>query len=338
MVKPKSFLKRLCKQVKHYKESRANSRRFNAYYLNTKEDSRNIVAKKIDFIVLRLFAFLFVFAATLLRFQNIINSIFIASFFLCIFHIIVRRKRNKKLRVQKKHKRRLIASQKVYKNIMNKPEVELQKYIAGILVKSGLTNIEEVSLNSSNFTYNAVFKNATISVSFFIYETDYLIELKELKEFLFNSKSNNKQKGIVMTTSDFTKDCYELVNELSENYKLLLLNKDKLIALIESNGMFPKEEEIDESIEERIDSKGKFKEKYKNQLFNPDKVKEYLFLSIFLFILSFFTPYIIFYMAAAGFALGLACIAFVIRVKNKEKSKKNGSNEESKLLDAFLDV
>ncbi|PHS36449.1 MAG: hypothetical protein COA82_00280 [Alkaliphilus sp.] len=333
MNKSEIFLEKMIKQIRCYKKNRSNSRRFNAYYLSNKEDLRNNIARKIDYVVIRVFILLSIFVVVFLSLKNIVNSFFVASIFLSIFQIITIRKRNKMLSYQKKYKRRLVASQKVYKDIINKPMEELKKYIVEILQKSDLRDIEELMSNSSNFTYNATYKNEIISVSFFIYKVDYLIELKELKEFLFNSKNNKVNKGIVITTSDFTKDCYELTNEISKNYKLLLINKEKLIMLIESGDMFPTEEEIDESIEEIIHKKFKTPEKYKTVLFNETKIKKYLSLSFFLFILSFFTPYIIYYMSAAGFTFGLACVTSILKVKNIRENTKKCSDEDERLLD-----
>ena len=345
MKKSNLFLNRVFKRIAFFRQGRSSSRKFNKYYMSSNGESRNNVAKSIDYILGRILIFFFVFVVALTKFQSITSSVLISIVLLSIFHILTLKRGRKQLQQQKVNKRRFVASQKVYKDIMNKSVEELQCYILEIFKKSELEDINEFTSNGNNFTCNAKYKNETISVSIFIYKADYLIELKVLREFLLNSQKNDVEKGIVITTSDFTKDCYELINQISENFNLLLVNKEKLLMMIESNDMFPTDEEIDESIEEEIDEsieeeikvRGTQTEKYYCLLLKETKIKKYLILSIFLFFLSFFTPYIVYYMASSGFTLGLACLTLIIRIRNAKTRKKISLCEEKNILDTLIE-
>ncbi|SES64343.1 Restriction endonuclease [Natronincola peptidivorans] len=323
MKKIQSFLQTFKEKYKEYKRNRSNSRRFKAFYYSSKEDKRSDVAKIIDYVLIRIIIFFAVLLSVYLRGFTLYISVLASAMALTMYHIISIPIRNKRLMGYKKEKRKIIAHQRVYKEILNKTEEEMKEYMTKVFEKVGFANIQSIDNHHKSILLQASHNDNNILIGCYVYKNDFDVELKELKEFVCQLTAYDIKKGIIVTTSDFTHDCNVFIEHLSENYRLLLLNKDKLLNIIETTEMLPPEEEIDEAIENQISKKKKNWSRYKTAALSSKKIKGYFLLTIYLSIAAFYTPYTVYYMIFAGITMFLALTTFIIDYNNKRKIQED---------------
>ncbi|WP_026476359.1 restriction endonuclease [Alkaliphilus transvaalensis] len=319
-------------QIRGYKENRGESRRFRSYYMSNKEDTRGDAAKILDFIISRMVAFFLIFIITFMQTSRITIAITITVVAVTIYHLITIRIRNKKLETLKNQKRRLIASQKIYQEIMNNTVEELRNYITEIFDKAGFSNLSHQWNNHNTITIAGNYNNEKLLISTFIYKSELYVELKDLKEFIGELITEGCKKGILLTTSDFTKDCYQYIREIEEKYKILLLNKELMMNLIEKNNMFPTEEEIDELVENKISRREAVWGKYKKSLLANKKSRSYFILSLFLIGTAYYTPYPVYYMVVASITLFLTLMIITMGLFNRRDNEEEAWENLNKKL------
>lgn len=319
-------------QLRGQKKSRGNSIRFRNYYLSVKDDKRNNLAKIFDYSIWRIFVFFLVFLYLYIKTRQLYLAILLSLVSFVIVHTLAIKGRKHKFEQIKEQKRRYIAGQRVYSEIMNKTIDEMKEYIQKIFSPMGFSGFEFKEVDQNYILLNSVYNREEIMILFNIYKNDFDVELKEVKEFIDILDYNNVKKGIIVTTSDFTNDSYNYVKKLKEQYGLLLVNKEQLLKIIENNGFFPNNEEIDEIIESKISKREKKWDNYKKVALSKNKIKGYIILSIYLIIAAWYTPYTIYYMIMSSAILALALITFISNIINKSKSIEEEKIDFEKLL------
>ncbi len=322
----------ITKQIKGYKKDRGNSLRFKNYYLSVKDDKRSNFAKVFDYSIWRVIVFFIVFLYLYLRTNKLYLSILLSSSSFLLVHSLAIRGRNRKFQQMKNQKRRYIASQRVYSEIMNKTVDEMKEYTQEIFAPLGFSEFNFIESDQRSILLNSVYKGQKIMLLFNIYKNDFEVELKEVKEFGDTLAENNTKRGIIITTSDFTSDSYNYINTLDKSYSLLLINKDKLLKIIEDNGLFPNDEEIDEVIESKISKREKKWDKYKNAALSKNKIKRYIILSIYLAMAAWYTPYTIYYMIVSSIILSLALLTSISNIFNRNKNSQKEEEDFKELL------
>ncbi|ABW18900.1 hypothetical protein Clos_1355 [Alkaliphilus oremlandii OhILAs] len=319
MKKIDSFFKFISSQLKGSNRSRGNSLRFRNYYLSVKDDKRNNVAKIVDYSMWRICLFFLMFIYIYSKINKLSISILISTFSFILVHKIAIKGREHKFQQMKEQKRRYIGSQKVYNEIMNKTTDEMKVYIKKVFGVMGFTELNFKKVDQRHILLNSVYKEEKIMLLFNIYKNDLDVELKEVKEFIDGMSDSGIKKGILITTSDFTKDSYNYIKNFNENYSILLLNKDKFLKIIENRGLFPTGEEIDEMIESKISKRHKNWDKYKKAAMSKGKVKSYIALSIYLIIAAWYTTFTVYYMVISGLILAFAVITFLLNRREEEE-------------------
>ncbi|SDK39998.1 restriction endonuclease [Natronincola ferrireducens] len=318
----------LREKYKNYKKDRSNSRRFKTFYSTTKEDKRSDLAKVIDYVLWRIFIFFSILLIIYFIKTNLYRATMIAIVGLSIYHIISIKIRNDKIIDFKNDKRKTVATQRIYKEILNKTVEEMREYIIDIFSKRGFTKIQYVNNDHKSILMKANYNQSKIMICCYMYKNDFDVELKELKEFLCQLTQHDIKKGVFITTSDFTQDCYNYLDKLNESYRMILINKDKLLNVIQLNDMFPTEEEIDEIIENQISKRNRNWTKYKSEAFSTKKIKGYLLLSIYLTITAFYIPYTVYYMIMASICLFLALITIIFYFRDKNHQEEDWKKTE----------
>lgn len=322
MKKIEKWIIKFSEIYKNFKKNRSNSRRFKTFYSSTQEDKRNDIAKVIDYVLWRCFIFFITFILFFLKNANIYSAIIMATMVSCIYHAISIKIRRGKLNELKIEKRRIVASQRVYKEILNKTIDEMKEYITTIFTKVGFTKIQYINNDHKSIVLIADYNDHKTMLSCYTYKNDFDVELKDLKEFLCQLIRENIKKGIFVTTSDFTKDCYDYLNQINENYNVILINKEKLLKIIEVKDMFPTEQEVDEAIENQISKRKKNWGRYKAAALSNKKIKGYFTLSIFLMGTSLYIPYTVYYIVVASITMFLTIITFIFHIHNKENNQE----------------
>lgn len=319
-------------QIKGQKKDRGDSLRFRNYYLRTKNDNRGTFAKIFDYSIWRIVMFCILFLFLYLRTNQLYLSMIVTLVTMIVLHIIAIRGRNRRFQQMKEQKRRYIASRRAYNEIMNKTIDEMEDYIKEVFTPMGFSQFEFIESAQRHILLKSLYKNDKIMILFNIYKNDFDVELKEVKEFIYTITDNRIKKGILVTTSNFTNDSYDFINKLSENYTLLLVNKEQLLKIIEESGLFPNEEEIDEMIESKISRKRNRLNEYKKTVLSKSKIKGYIILSLYLILTSWYTPYIIYYIIVASLILALALIIFIFNIRDSFEAEKDKSIDFEELL------
>ncbi len=332
MNKTNQFFQFITNQLRGYRKDRNNSRRFRAYYMSAKSDTRSNAAKIIDYALWRMIIFFTVFIAIFIRVQYFWITTLLTLTLVTALHMISIRLRDRKLETLKRQKRKYIASQRVYSELINKTIDELKSYMVEVFGKCGFSEFTFINSNHKYITYEATYKEERIMILFFIYKSDLSVELKEVKEFSGLLMHSNVKRGIIATTSDFTVDCINYVDGRVHDFKLILLSKEMLLKLIEVGGMFPSEEEIDELVENKISKKEAHWGKYKGAVLANRKTRGYLILSVILLVASGYTPYAIYYRLVAGTTLMLTVATFIIKINNKRNSEEESWKQFNKML------
>lgn len=314
-------------QIKSGRQTRSNSMRFKNYYLNSKDDKRTNFAKIFDYFIWRIITFFMVFLFLYLRINRLYASVTATSVIVIIIHSIAVRGRNFKLKQMKKQKRRHIAGQRVYNEIMNKTADEMEKYLENLFSRIGFNQISFLENAQRYILLKAGYRGYETIILFYMYRNDFEVELKEVREFFYTMLDNGVNKGILMTTSDFTNNSYDFVdklNEKEEELTLILANKEQFLNIIEQNNLFPSEEEIDEIIESKVRRQTNRWNKYKTTALSKNNFKKYIVVSLYLVLTAWYTPYITYYIIVASAILGLAAITFIFNtIYSLEDDKEN---------------
>ncbi len=333
MKKTNLVFRFLIDQIKGQKKDRGDSLRFRNYYLKTKNDNRSTLAKVLDYSIWRIIMFCILFLYLYLRTNQIYLSVVVILVVVIVLHSIAIRGRNRRFQQMKKQKRWYIAGLRVYNEIMNKTIDEMEDYIKKIFAPMGFSQFEFIESVQRHILLKSSYKGDKIMILFNIYRNDFDVELKEIKEFIYTIADNKIRKGVLVTTSDFTNDSYDFIDKLSENYAILLINKEQLLKIIEKSEFFPNEEEIDEIIESKISRKRNRLSEYKNTILSKNKIKGYIILSLYLILTAWYTPYIIYYIVVAGFILALAFITFIFNTEYGFEIEEDKSTDFEELLD-----
>ncbi|KAB3533210.1 restriction endonuclease [Alkaliphilus serpentinus] len=326
MRKIKAYYEIFSSKIKGYKRKRENSRRFQLFYLSSKEDTRSNGAKIFDYVIARFFIFFATYFLAAIILGGLLKSLFLATITLTLFHLISIEFRKNKLDAMKKIKRKEIAGAKVYQELVYKTAPELIEYIEDFLKRNGLYSIEKIHNNSVNFIYKVKDEESKeFLIGFFVYKKEYYVEVKAMKEFLFKMRDMKLEKGMIITTSDFTTDSYGFIEKVKDKFRIIPVNHNQFQKLVEGSGLYPRDEEIDEIIENRISKREASWKKYKEIALAKKKIRGYVFLSVFLFFAALFSPFPIYYMTISGLAMGLAFIIFLRKYIFKNKMDESYS-------------
>ncbi len=332
MNKTNLLLQFIYNQIRGYKKDRGNSRRFRNYYLSSKEDTRDNSAKVIDYFAGRMIVFFILFVIGLMRYRQFFEALVITLVIFIPLHLISIRLRNRRLAYFRRQKRRYIASQKVYQEIMNKTLEELQVYFQEVFEKAGFEQLRYRHSNQKVMLYDGKYNGERLLLSFHIYKNDHEVELKEVKEVIHSLRDENLVRALIVTTSDFTKDCYQYIENIQNSPRVLLLSREGLLKLIEKNNMFPSEEVIDELVENKISKKKARWTKYSTAMLANKKARSYVLLSLFLFFTAYYTPYPKYYYAVSGMSFSLALITLGLKFLNRKNADEESWNDLNKML------
>ena len=328
MNKLNEVIKYFNKQYKAQAEQNRTRRKLKKYYVDSKQDMRSNIAKTLDYIGIRIIIFFLTIILMLVQYNNLFISILSASLGTIAFHgidIFVRNRRTQKIIYKR---RKYFASQKVYKDIMNKDISELQEYITLVLNKSRFTIKSTEKINERNFLMDTSYKDIELMILFKKYSNETSVPLKEVMEFNRLLKKTENKKGIIISTSDFTKECQNYLEEKFLNKEITLIDKEKLLKIIDEAGLFPTVKEIDEYTVDRIEKQEKKIIAYREVFLAQSKIKSYIILSLFLLVWTRYTTFQLYYFFISIILMGLAALSIYSSIKKKSEVGKDFNFDE----------
>ena len=328
MNKLNEVMRFLNKQIKVQASSYKTNKRLKKYYIESKQDTRSNIAKTLDYMGLRIFIFFLTIFFAQIKFDNIYLSVATAIFLTCLIHltaIFLRNNRHKKIVF---NRRKYFASQMVYEAILAKGISEFERYMCLILEKSGLCIKKHTYLSDRDLLIDACYKDINLTIMCKKDNNDIAVPLKEIKEFYQLLKNEHLHKGIIISNTDFTKECQNFIEENFLKDKITLINKEKFLKIIDKAGLFPTIEEIDEYLVDTIEKQEKKIIAYKEVFLAKEKVKSYIILSLLLLILPKYTMFQRYYVLTAVFLMVLATITIYSNIKRKNHGVREFNFDE----------
>ncbi len=328
MDKISEVIKFFNKQYRIQAEKNRTNRKLKKYYTESKQDKRGNVAKVLDYIGIRIIIFFVITLLILVQYDNIYLSILAALVGTTGFHIVSILLRNKKAQKVIYNKRKYFASQKVYKEIMSKGILEFEEYIKIVLNKSAINIKKTLQINERNILMFSTFKNTDVLIICKKYNQDISVLLKEMEEFSEIMRRENYSNGIIITTSDFTKESQVYLEKNFIAQKITLIDKEKLLKIIENVGLFPTIKEIDEYTVDKIEKKEKRLIAYRALFLAQSKTKSYIFLALLLLIWTRYTVFPVYYFSISILLFVLAGVTFYSNMKKRKENVKEFTFDE----------
>ena len=321
MNKYNEVTKYFMKQLKVHIHQRRTHVKLKKYYVERKIDGRSSIGKVLDYIGSRIIVFFSSLLLFLIVNKQLFAALLLSILWTTLFHIIDIRIRNKKTREIIDHRRKYLASQRVYKELMGKSIDEIRSYIHQVFESVGFERMGESESEDKQIYFCYEYGGKNLPVFCKVNSHDENTQLKELESYRERLRKSGFQKGIIIVTTDFSKECYDFVEKDNE-LKLILIEKEKLLKIIDKAGLFPTDQEMDEYIVDRIEKRERKIATYRDTLLSKSKSRRYLVLGCFLLFWSRFTPYAYYYNFMALLLFALAIVTFYCNIKGKVDSEK----------------
>lgn len=234
---------------------------YTRYYRQPKEDKRGAVAKFIDFygglLVLGLitaFVILRLVGSPLLAVFPIMAAVGLE-----VWLAVFLRRRREARRIM--HKRLWLAGRECMSAILKVQHGrKFNEFIRNVLAKQpGFEKmhvskaVDEDESGGSGIDVRGFYMGQPVAVRCIrLEETDKKLGREAVKEFVGSMAVENIKNGILVTTGRFSRQTYEMVEELKGKYELVLINGIGLIELARRAGIdaFPSEEVVDRLLRE----------------------------------------------------------------------------------------
>jgi len=145
------------------------------------------------------------------------------------------------------------------------------------------------------------------------------IQYTDVTEFRYEVKEHHGQWGILVTTSLFSESAM-MEAEKKNDTPIILMDKDKLVELMESKNLLPDEQEVDAYMTRQLQTQQANRRKLKEEILLPQKSRSYFLYGVILSIASFITGLTTYYPMLAMICFALSAITFL----QSQKKKKRG--------------
>lgn len=327
MNKYNEVTKYFMKQLKAHIHQKKTSKRLKKYYVERKTDGRSSFGKVLDYIGSRIIVFFASLLLLLVSIKQLLTASLLSIFLTSLFHTMDIQVRNKKTQKIINQKRKYLASQRVYREIMGKSMEEIYTYLEQVFQDMGFRKMENGCIDDKEIYFLYQYADIHLPVFFKMNRYDENTQLKQIENYSEKLKERGFVKGMIIATTDFTKECYDFV-ERNNDPKLILVEKEKLLKMIDKAGLFPTDKEMDEYVVDRIEKRERKKAVYRETLLSKSKTRRYVILGLFLLFWAQFTPYSSYYNFMAMFLFLLAMLTFYCNIKGKVDSQKEFNLEQ----------
>jgi hypothetical protein len=145
------------------------------------------------------------------------------------------------------------------------------------------------------------------------------IQYTDVSEFRSEVKEHHCQWGILVTTSLFSESAIMEAEEKND-VLITLMDKDKLVELMESKNLLPDEQEIDAYMIRQLHAQQANRKRLKEEILLPQKSRSYALYGVVLSVAAFVTGLTIYYPILAMICFALSAVTFL----QSQKKKKRG--------------
>ncbi len=294
--------------------------RIRKYYIEQLKEGKRYFATIIDTIVVKIIVFLLPLLYLISKTNNYILSTLISVELFLAYNIItyiVRRVRFKKI---KKIIDEELVKENIRKQLINKEPNNLIEYMQSVFKKNDISNIKLSAMN--NIDMIGDYKNDTIAIKCFQYNEDYKVSNRDIREFLISLSKLELKKGIVISTSSYSKEVKRFLDKIEKHIEIQLVDMDKFIKILKQAKMYPTKNEIEEYILDRIDDKRNKLNQYRKVIFSKNKIRKYILISIIIYFWGKVTPYEAYYTIVSYLLILLAFIIIIVNIVLFYKSKQ----------------
>lgn len=256
-----------------------------------KKDERGWLARKIDYISVRVLSFLAI--AFLVSFKFSLYTAVIAAaagtFFL---HLILHRSEKTRESRNAEKMREYIVRNHTYEQIMKMdPAAEFKIMMAQVLNGlDGFSGIKQGTTNGSSSKFDLVgkFKDYPIAVTCNRYKKENEVEKVDLVKFTAEMKKAGVTRGIFLTTSSFSEWAIDYVHSIKDELRIVLVDKNKLLEWIRLSGhsIYPNSQKAEELEIKKIEQ-DRMVSLQKKEKQNKRLMQAFFLVSIYLTVLSF---------------------------------------------------
>jgi hypothetical protein len=145
------------------------------------------------------------------------------------------------------------------------------------------------------------------------------MQCTDVSEFRHEVKEHHCQWGILVTTSLFSESAM-MEAEKENDIQITLIDKHKLVELMESKNLLPDEQEVDPYIIRQLHAQQANRKRLKEEILLPQKSRSYALYGVILSVGSFITGLTTYYPILAMICFALSAVTFL----QSQKKKKRG--------------
>jgi hypothetical protein len=284
-----------------------------------KKDERSPLAKKIDYLTIRVLVF-FVLAFFMSLKLSLSWTLIFAAGGTFLLHFALRRAERARERRYSEDMRNYSVRTYTYEQIMKmEPSTEFNILMAQVLNRlNGFTEIQPCSDGSLYYKFDLVgkFKDYPIAVRCNRYKKENEVGKEELSRFASDLKKAGLKRGIFLTTSNFSEWAIDYVNSIRDELRIVLVDKVKLLEWIRLSGhsIYPDAQKAEE-LEAEKRERERMVSLQKREKQNKRLMQAFFLVSVYLTVLSLLMRhwlqdwmlYLYFIAALVNMLLGLVC-------------------------------
>ena len=286
-----------------------------------KKDQRGWLAKKIDFLAVRILFFFL--TATLVSIYFSMKIAIIAALVLTwILHLVLRRSESSRINRYQQDMVDYIAKDYVYGQIMKmNPETEFSILISQVLNNlDGFSEVQAIRTpNESSIDLIGKFKDVAVGINCNRYKKENEVGRPELLKFASGLRKAGLTRGIFLTTSSFSEWAIDYVQSVKEELRIVLVDKEKLLEwiCISQHSIYPNAERVEELEQKRLEQE-RMVSLRKREGRNKGLMQAFFLVSFYLTVLSLLMKnwlqewmlYLYFSAAILNMLLGFTCYLF----------------------------
>ncbi|MGO1652596.1 restriction endonuclease [Senegalia sp. (in: firmicutes)] len=283
-----------------------------SFYISKTRNKKTLFAREMDRIFLSILVFVILNLLFIFRWDNLYFSIILSLIFSILIYFILRIKEKKDMKKAKEITIEKIAEEIIYNDLLNRSMEKFQEFFISLFEGLGFDTKEDYK---NDEIYMEIYKSdIKIGVSLLQYSMDYSVNESIIRNFFIKLKKNNINKGIIISTSNFTSESIDLVNRLEKYKKIDLINMKDIMCLTKKTKLFPKEKEIENYILNKINIKTKTIKKEVKSIISTDNWSKYLITSIAILIFGQFTVLHIYYSIISIILFSLASVSLIKKI------------------------
>ena len=284
------------------------------FYFNNKENTHSLLSILINYSIILVITFSFVYIFSAYKTKSSITRFFLASMLTIAVAALLYLTGKKKMENLKKIKHKEIALDYIQNNIANLDEKSFSRKIIQLLLN--MPNFKDVKIHGTIITAN--YKGHYIAIGFDKIPMAQYTYADKINTFIENMLKFKLNVGLFFTSSYFNEECYTIIDK-SSNMHIKFVDIDELSSLIEKYQLGPSEELIVQIVNQKVSESTRNISKVKKQIIAPKKVHAcFNYAILFSVCALLFKTMALYYIVISVFFLTLAILIYLLSHNTKQ--------------------